>query len=185
MGCNAAKQDNRPNILFCIADDWGWPHAGIYGDSVVHTPTFDKLAEQGVVFEHAYVSSPSCTPSRSAILSGQHFWRLREAANLWSTLDTSIAVYPLLLEQAGYHIGSWRKSWGPGDLKAGKYIHHLPAGKKYEGGLDAFLKDNSEGKPFCFWLGASDPHRAYEKGSGVKSGIDISKIQLPKFYPDV
>ena len=37
------KEAPRPNILFCLADDWGWPHAGAYGDPVVKTPTFDQL----------------------------------------------------------------------------------------------------------------------------------------------
>ncbi|CAN0502773.1 unnamed protein product, partial [Discosporangium mesarthrocarpum] len=104
----------RPNVLFCIADDWGWPHAGVYGDAVVQTPAFDRVAREGVVFDRAFVSSPSCTPSRNAVLTGQHHWRLKEGANLWSSLDVAIPVYPLLLEQAGYLVGHWRKSWGPG-----------------------------------------------------------------------
>ena len=58
--------DIRPNILFAIADDWG-VHAGAYGDNVVKTPTFDRLAREGILFEHAYISSPSCAPSRAAI----------------------------------------------------------------------------------------------------------------------
>ena len=94
--------EGEPNILFCIADDWGWPHAGAYGDPVVKTPTFDRLAREGVLFEQAYISSPSCTPSRSAILTGQQIWRLEESANLWSTLQTKFAVYPDLLEEAGW-----------------------------------------------------------------------------------
>ncbi|MGE9291856.1 MAG: sulfatase-like hydrolase/transferase, partial [Puniceicoccales bacterium] len=65
-----------PNILFAIADDWGWPHATVYGDREVETPTFDRIADKGVLFNHAYVSSPSCTPSRNAILTGQQFFRL-------------------------------------------------------------------------------------------------------------
>ena len=69
----ASTQDERPNILFCIADDWGWPHAGVYGDPVVRTPTFDRIAREGVLFEAAFVSSPSCTPSRNAILTGRNF----------------------------------------------------------------------------------------------------------------
>jgi hypothetical protein len=109
---DTSELEKRPNILFCIADDWGWPHAGVYGDSVVQTPVFDQLAKEGILFDQAYVSSPSCTPSRSAILTGQHFWRLEQAANLWSTLDRKFPVYPLLFEEAGYAIGSWRKSWG-------------------------------------------------------------------------
>ena len=40
----AIAADERPNILFALADDWGWPHASAYGDPVVKTPTFDRLA---------------------------------------------------------------------------------------------------------------------------------------------
>ena len=79
-----AAQDAPPNILFAIADDWGWPHASAYGDPVVETPVFDRIASEGALAHHAYVSSPSCTPSRGAILTGQWHWRLEGAANLWS-----------------------------------------------------------------------------------------------------
>jgi hypothetical protein len=65
------ESKKRPNILFCLADDWSWPHASIAGDKVVKTPTFDRVAREGVLFENAFVSSPSCTPSRGAILTGQ------------------------------------------------------------------------------------------------------------------
>lgn len=175
----------KPNILFCIADDWGWPHAGAYGDAVVKTPAFDRIAREGVLFEHAYVSSPSCTPSRNAILTGQYHWRLGAGANLYGALDVKHPVYPLLLEKAGYHIGRWRKSWGPGKIAEGGYPPHVhPAGKHYNG-FAAFLKDRPDGAPFCFWLGASDPHRPYKLGSGKKAGMDIDKIKVPGFYPDV
>ncbi|MDB4468675.1 sulfatase-like hydrolase/transferase, partial [bacterium] len=50
---NFILADDRPNILFCIADDWGWPHAGAYGDPVVKTPAFDRIAKEGVLFENA------------------------------------------------------------------------------------------------------------------------------------
>ncbi|MEM7307678.1 MAG: sulfatase-like hydrolase/transferase [Planctomycetota bacterium] len=175
----------EPNILFCIADDWGWPHAGAYGDPVVQTPTFDRVAAEGVLFEHAYVSSPSCTPSRNAILTGQHFWRLGAGANLWSWLDVEHPTYPLLLEQAGYHVGRWRKSWGPGRIALGGYDGSHPAGTEYRGGFDEFLAARPDGAPFCFWLGASDPHRGYERGSGRASGMDLDAIALPGFFPDV
>tara|TARA_R110002072_G_scaffold228234_11_gene385361 strand:- start:58997 stop:60499 length:1503 start_codon:yes stop_codon:yes gene_type:complete len=177
----------RPNILFCIADDWGWPHAGAYGDAVVQTPAFDRVAAEGVLFEHCYVSSPSCTPSRNAILTGQYHWRLREGANLWSSLDAAIPVYPLLLEANGYDVGHWRKSWGPGRLKVGGYTDNHPAGKNYQGGFAQFLKarDPSKPKPFCFWLGAFDPHRGYKAGSGKQSGMDLDKVPVPGFWPNV
>jgi arylsulfatase A-like enzyme len=174
-----------PNILFCIADDWGWPHAGVYGDPVVRTPTFDRIAQEGILFDHAFVSSPSCTPSRNAILTGQYHWRLGEGANLWSTLDVKFPVFPLLLEKAGYHVGHWRKCWGPGDLKAGGYVDKYPGGKRFPEGFAQFLGERPEGKPFCFWLGSSDPHRPYKAGSGKASGMELSKIEVPAFYPDV
>ena len=171
----------RPNILFCMADDWGWPHAGVYGDKVVKTPTFDRIAREGVLFEYAYVSSPSCTPSRNASLTGQQFYRLKEGANLWSTLDVAFPNFMYLLRDAGYQIGHESKAWGPGDFKKGGYLEH-PCGprKKFE----AFMKSRKVGLPFCFWLGTSDPHRTYKQGSGTDSGIKIEDIQVPSFYPN-
>ena len=73
---------NRPNILFAIADDWSWAHAGAYGDRTVATPTLDRIAREGARFTHAFTGSPSCTPSRAAILTGQAVHRLAEGGTL-------------------------------------------------------------------------------------------------------
>ena len=170
----------RPNILFAIADDWGWPHAGVYGDPVVKTPVFDRLAREGVLFHHAYISSPSCTPSRGAILTGQWHWRLEGAANLWSVFPDKFPVYPELLEEAGYVVGSTGKGWGPGRTESqGRNL----AGKRYRSFKD-FLETRPKGKPFCFWLGSSDPHRPYKRGSGVASGMKLEDIELFPCFPD-
>ncbi len=176
--CHAAV---RPNIVFAIADDWGWPHASVYGnDEVCQTPTFDEIAKSGVLFNHAYVSSPSCTPSRNAILTGKYHWQLGSGANLWSTLDTKHKTYPLLLEDTGYHVGSWRKSWGPGNRD--NWDRH-PAGKVYKSPGE-FLEAWDRTQPFCFWLGSSDPHRPYELGSGKAAGLDPNKVKLFGHFPD-
>ena len=106
------EPDNRPSILFAIADDWGWPHAGAYGDPVVQTPTFDRLAREGVLFHHAYVAAPSCTASRGGILSGQAIHRLEEGGNLWSLLPAKFQVYPDLLEDGKVLLGvNVQESW--------------------------------------------------------------------------
>lgn len=173
--------DERPNILFCLADDWGWPHAGVYGDPVVETPTFDDLARQGVLFDRAYISSPSCTPSRNAILTGQQFYRLGQGANLHSSLDPAHPNFMFLLRDAGYQIGHWRKAWGPGDHTALGYKEH-PCGPGSK--FTKFMKQRDADKPFCFWFGTSDPHRPYKKGSGGESGMDLAKVPVPSFYPD-
>jgi len=176
-----ALPDKKPNILFCLADDWGWPHAGAYGDKVVKTPTFDRLAKEGVLFKHAFVSSPSCTPCRNSILTGQQFYRLDAGANLWSTLDVREPNFMFLLRKAGYEIGHWRKAWGPGNFKKGGYAKH-PCGPN--GDFASFMNSRDKSKPFCFWLGTSDPHRGYAKGSGSKSGIEVDKVRVPEFYPN-
>ncbi len=173
----------RPNILFCMADDWGWPDAGAYGDPIVKTPAFDRVAREGILFENAFVTSPSCTPSRNSILTGQFHWRLGAGASLWSSLDPEHPVFPLLLEDAGYHVGHWRKAWGPGDWKALGRTRH-PAGKPFNKGFGAFLEARPAGKPFCFWLGSSDPHRPYDLGSGREAGIDPAKVRLPPDLPN-
>ena len=176
-----SKTPARPNILFCLADDWGWPHAGAYGDKVVKTPTFDRLAKEGVLFEHAFVSSPSCTPSRNALLTGQQFYRLKEGANLGSTLDVRYPNFMFRLRKAGYEIGHWRKALGSGNFEKGGYAEH-PCGPNSN--FTSFMKSRNKTKPFCFWFGASDPHRGYAKGSGAKSGIDVDNVHVPTFYPN-
>ena len=179
--CASQTNDRQPNILFAMADDWGWPHAGAYGDEVVKTPTFDRLCREGVRFEHAYVSSPSCTPSRNAILTGQAFYRLGEGANLHSTLSVEHPTFMRLLQEHGYRIGHWRKAWGPGNAKAGGYKSN-PCGPNST--FAKFLEEQSGGAPFCFWFGTSDPHRGYKRHSGREAGIDPSKVHVPAFLPD-
>ena len=182
-GLKAAERRTaaRPNILFCLADDWGWPHAGAYGDKVVKTPAFDRLAEEGVLFKHAFISSPSCTPSRNAMITGQQFYRLGQGANLHSTLDVKHPNFMFLLQDAGYQIGHWRKAWGPGDWKAAGY-EEFPCGPGSN--FSDFMKNRDKSRPFCFWFGTSDPHRGYKKGSGRESGIDIDDVHVPAFFPN-
>jgi N-sulfoglucosamine sulfohydrolase len=172
----------RPNILYCVADDWGWPHAGAYGDKVAKTPTFDRVAREGVLFTHCFSAAPSCTPSRAAMLTGQYPHRLEEGGVLWGFLPKKFPVYPDLLEQAGYVVGSMRKGWGPGNFQAGGYTRN-PAGPVFRD-LAGFLKAVPEGKPFCFWFGSNDPHRPYEKGSGAASGFKAENLVVPPYWPD-
>lgn len=172
----------RPNILIYIADDMSWAHTSLDGDPAVKTPNFDQLARAGVRFSHAFCSSPSCTPSRGALLTGQAFCRLEEGASLLSTLPAKFPVYPDLLEQAGYAIGCSGKGWDPGDWRPGGRKRN-PAGPSFRS-LGAFLQELPPGKPFCFWAGSRDPHRPYEAGSGIRAGIDPARIIVPPIVPD-
>ena len=117
-----AAEPKRPNILFAFADDWG-RHASAYAkidgpgsiSDAVQTPSFDRIAREGVLFRHAFVSSPSCTPCRSSLVSGQHFWRTgRGSILLGAVWDGSQPAFPLMLLESGYHIGKAHKVWSPG-----------------------------------------------------------------------
>jgi arylsulfatase A-like enzyme len=178
-----AQPEDPPNILFAFADDWG-THAGVYGTVGLETPIFDRVAEQGVLFERAFVSSPSCTPSRGAVLTGQHIWRLGPGANLWSTLPAELPVYPhMLQEDAGYFVGHTRKGWGPGRLEPGGRDAR-PAGPSFES-FDAFLDARPADAPFVFWFGSSDPHRVYADSLRAAMNLDPADVTVPPYYPDV
>ncbi len=179
----AQTPKRRPNILYCLADDWMHPHAGAYGESVVKTPVFDRVAKSGVLFTNAFVAAPSCSPSRAAMLTGRYHWSLEEGGNLGGTLPVKYQVYPDLLEAAGYHVGFTRKGWSPGDPKPGGRTRN-PAGPTFAD-FDAFLSARkSKDAPFCFWFGSIDPHRPYERNSGVQSGIDAKAVRVPPYLPD-
>jgi len=145
-GRASGAEPRRPNILFLFADDWG-RLASIYAqvdgpggvNDVVRTPQFDRLARRGVVFRNAFVNAPSCTPCRSALLSGQYFWRTGRGAILQGAVwDPNIPSYPLLLRDAGYHIGKTYKVWSPG----------TPADAPYGGGKYAYQRSGGRMNQF-------------------------------------
>jgi N-sulfoglucosamine sulfohydrolase len=173
---------NQPNILFVIADDWSYGHASIYGDKVIKTPNFDRVAREGALFQNAYCASPSCAPSRAAILTGQMPHRLEQGANLWGVLNKEYPNYTRILESQGYYVGLTRKGYGPGNFKVGGYEFN-PAGKPNPD-FATFFAQAPKDKPFCFWFGTTDPHRAYELGSGEKSGMQPGQVQVPGWLPD-
>jgi arylsulfatase A-like enzyme len=133
----------RPNIVFAFADDWG-RYASAYAkvdkkagpNAIINTPNFDRVAKEGVLFTHAYVTSPSCTPCRSSILSGQYFFRTGLGAILSGAVwDPAIPSFPLLLRDSGYHIGQTYKVWSPGTPNDAPYgerkYEYESAGRKF------------------------------------------------------
>jgi len=197
----AAFQRRRPNLLFVIADDQSWLHAGAYGDRLVRTPAFDRIASEGVLFTHSFSASPSCTPSRSSVLTGRHQWQTGEGGVLYGTLPKQIPLFPHLLADAGYFTGFTGKGWGPGDWQAGGLARH-PIGREFNSrrhaspapeGIDArdyaanfeeFLAGRPREAPFFFWLGSTEPHRVYDRGAGLRSGKRIADVRVPAFLPD-
>ena len=120
--------DDRPNVVFVFADDWGWGDLGCYGHPHVQTPHLDALAAQGILFSQFYVCSGVCSPSRAAVMTGQfparfgihghiadHDRNARRGMPNW--LDPSVTTYCRLLQEAGYvvgHYGKWHLGHGAG-----------------------------------------------------------------------
>lgn len=183
MAASAANaRHSRPNILLLMSDNQYALHVGAYGDKVVRTPNIDAMAKNGVRFLNAFCGSPSCTPSRAGLLTGQDIWRLKEGANLWSTLPAAFSTYTDLLEKNGYTVGYSGKGWGPGNYNAGGRPAN-PAGKQYET-FSAFLKSVDGSAPWTFWFSSAQPHRPYPVGSGKASGIPVSSIKVPPYLPN-
>lgn len=124
---NAARQ---PNIVFIFCDDLGFGDLGCYGNRIIRTPNIDKMASEGTLFTNFTVSSPVCSPSRVAIMTGRYPSSLGfhgHLASLESNKRRGIPNYlneenqtlPSLLRQAGYatgHFGKWHMG-GPQDKK--------------------------------------------------------------------
>lgn len=184
-GCNLLVEDQETtlNFLVLMSDNQYYNHLGCYGDPVVSTPNIDDLASQGVRFTNAYCASPSCTPARGALLAGQDIWRLGEGGNLWSTLSDTILTYVDILEREGYQVGHDRKGWGPGNYEAGGRTRN-PAGYTFKDFAE-FLDANEKGHPWSYLLSSRNPHRPFEHGAGVASGIDPEKVVVPPYLPDV
>jgi N-sulfoglucosamine sulfohydrolase len=189
-----------PNILIAISDDQSWPHASAYGTKAIQTPAFDRIAREGVLFRNAFAASPGCSPSRAALLTGRHPWQLEEAGTHASSFPSRYIVFPDLLEESGYVVGATGKGWGPGNWKisgrkrnpAGPGFDRLQnsppframSNNDYAGNFREFLEKRSKDRPFYFWYGASEPHRAFEKGAGIKAGKRIEQVEVPPFLPD-
>ena len=62
---------STPNIVFVLADDYGFRDVGFHGSTAIRTPTLDRLAKEGIRLENYYVQ-PICTPTRSQLLSGRY-----------------------------------------------------------------------------------------------------------------
>jgi arylsulfatase A-like enzyme len=179
--CGDKKQltQKRPNIIFILTDDQRWDSLGCTGNTIIKTPTIDSMAEEGVLFTNAFVTSSICMTSRASILTGQY--ARRHQINAFYQNLTAAALtqtYPLLLRSAGYRTGLvgkygvgteelpnefdvWHGIPGPGQPvyesvdKNGRQRHLTEI--ITEQSID-FLRGCSDKQPFCLSIGYKAPH---------------------------
>lgn len=192
----------RPNLLFAIADDWG-VHGGAYGTKWIKTPAFDRVAREGILFNHVYTPNAKCAPSRACILTGRNSWQLKAAANHICYFPSEFKGWGEALAEHGWFVGHTQKGWAPGVATNAAGLPRELTGKAfnkrkaepptsetsnndYAANFEDFLDAAPKNAPWCFWYGAIEPHRAYEFGSGVaKGGKKLSDIdRVPGYWPD-
>ncbi len=123
----------KPNVIFILADDLGYGDVSSYGATKINTPNLDKLASKGIRFTNAHATSATCTPSRYAIMTGEYPWRQSGTGILPGDaaliVPTDQPTLPKIFKQAGYKtaiVGKWHlglgdavaKNWN-GEVKPG------------------------------------------------------------------
>ncbi|MEX0641379.1 MAG: sulfatase [Pirellulales bacterium] len=180
---------DRPNIVWIIAEDAS-PHIGCYGETTIRTPHLDQLAKEGVKFTHAFVTSPVCSPSRSAMVSGMYPTTLG-AHNHRSQVTTdkgkgnrlyydsfrlpeTIQLIPELLAQAGYFVVNGGAGKDDYDKEDYNFVHD----KLYRG---KHWTDRAEGQPFFAQI---QLHGGKNRGVKVANPVSPAAVTLPPYYAD-
>jgi arylsulfatase A-like enzyme len=168
-----------PNIIFLLTDDHRWDALGAMGNKIIQTPNLDALANKGILFKKAYVTTAICCVSRASIMSGQY--ESRHKINDFTTDFSAEALsktYPILLKNAGYKIGfigklgidvqnqpdslfdywsSPREGQPVYELinKSGKMVHHTDS---VNTDIRQFINQYANKEPFCLSVSFKAPH---------------------------
>ena len=153
--CASAQAAPRPDIVIFLSDDHGYLDSEVYGAKDVRTPNMSRLARAGMTFTHCFVASPSCAPSRAALLTGLMPARNGAEAN-HSKPRAEIKKLPAYLQDLGYEVAAFGK------------VAHYNHDREY--GFDhydkshaaevvrAFLEKRDKARPLCLFVGAHAPH---------------------------
>ena len=189
-----------PNFVILVADDMGWEDATPYGHPSIRTPNLQRLADHGMRFDHAFVTTSSCSPSRASILTGKYPHQTGAEQLHWP-LPEDQTTFTDLLREAGYWTASAGK-WHLGDAAVARFDlviqgggerttdeaseNELMPGGGYASGAGAWvdvLKQRPEGRPFLAWLSSFDPHRPYREGI-LDTPHAPEDVIVPAYLPD-
>jgi len=156
---------DRPNVVFIVADDHGREALGCYGNAAVKTPHLDALAAEGVRFDNAFCTTPSCAASRSVILTGLHnhtngTYGHTHGPHHFSCFP-NVRSLPSFLNEAGYRTACiGKKHFAPADVFPFSKDLGDPCGRDDVRMAEA-CRDLLEGpSPFLLYWCSHNPHRA-------------------------
>ncbi|MCX4986553.1 sulfatase [Streptomyces sp. NBC_00572] len=167
---------DRPNILWLVAEDH-YPFIGAYGDEVARTPTLDRLAREGIRYEHSYSAAPVCAPSRFALLTGVSPRSAGPAEHMRAIGRTPdfLRGFPEYLRQAGYYTTNNSKT----DYNAVVDM----AATWDESSATAHYRDRPAGAPFFAAFNDMTTHESslFLAGDGR---TDPADVRVPAYLPD-
>lgn len=155
----ASQPSKLPNIVVYLADDLSAADLSLYGGINIRTPEIDRLAADGLTFERAFVASPSCAPSRAALLTGLMPARNRAEENHSYPREGTLRL-PAVLNGLGYQTAAFGKvAHGKSAKDYGFAVidlkKDLPDLRK---SVRAFLEQRTDRRPLALFVGTSDPH---------------------------
>lgn len=170
--------DYKPNILWLSTEDIGC-YLAAYGDSTVHTPHLDRLAAEGIVFEHAFATAGACAPSRFSIISGIHP-ASTAATNMrtWGRkLPDSNRYVTNYLMDAGYYCTNNSKT---------DYAFTEPAHETlwHETSIQAHYKNRPSGQPFFAVFNYTGTHESRFFDQEQELLVAPDQVPVPPYYPD-
>ena len=181
--------DSRPNFLIITADDMNWDSVGCYGCQLADaTPAIDRLADQGIRFQHAHVAAAACYPSRSAISTGRRGHR-SGGEGFFHLRFPDVPTVQQLLHDNGYRVGILGKVEHSTPYKdtpwdVAKEMHRDT--DQFEHETATFIDESRAAKqPFYLIVNSHDPHRPYYKliRDGKTPGEEPSKVFQPAEVP--
>lgn len=186
-GGSDTASNERPNILWIVAEDIS-RHFGCYGETTIETPHVDQLAEEGVLFENAYVTCPVCSPSRSAMVTGMYQTSIGAhhhrsgRGELKIQLPEHVTLIPEMFKEAGYYVTNGQ---GPDMQRPGKTDYNFEFPKNLYHGAD--WRECPEGQPFFAQIhlaGGKYGQRAVSRDPDVPNPVDPADVTLPPYYPE-
>jgi N-sulfoglucosamine sulfohydrolase len=190
IGAPAQAQSQRPDIVLFIADDMSREDVGIYGSPDARTPNIDKLAREGTRFSNAFASSPTCSPSRSSILTGDYPARHGAHAN-HSAVRDGITTLPAYLQKLGYRVviagktDFGERSNFPFEYMPSSVIRPLEGkgalwSQLDTGAVDKLLATRDKHKPLALIVASFASHVPWPDNQGYDAG----KLTVPPYLLD-